>query len=407
MVSRAAIVTVGSELVEGLRVDTNTAEVAREVARRGFEIIEAVSIADDVRRLAHTLRRLMGETELVIVTGGLGPTHDDITRDAASLATGAGLGIDAALVEFLKPVVERHADPKARESVFTQALVLEGADVLFPTTGTAAGQLLARAGGTLVLLPGPPAEMRPMLRSALARYEETRAGPIEIGVSGMPESDVQQAAQRVLSGYSGIELAVLARPGDVHAVLFDEGAGEATLARAAASICDELGPACYSTNGSTLAEVVIGEAVQHRVTLAAAESCTGGMVAAALTDVAGSSAAFLGSAVTYSNAAKTSLLGVAPRTIETFGAVSEETAREMAEGARTVFAADVAVAVTGIAGPTGGSAEKPVGLVWFAVATSEGVYATERRGLGSARTAVRARATSIALQLLRREVARR
>lgn len=406
MAPRAAIVTVGSELTEGLRLDTNTSEIARSLAPRGFHVTVAVSVGDDLTELADVLAALCADHELVVTTGGLGPTHDDITREAAAEALGLELLRDERLVRMLEPIVRRHAHSDAAQQVFSQALVLEGAEVIDPTTGTAPGLVVPTPGGLLALLPGPPSEMRGMLASLLERFELLRSEPRELGVVGLTESDAQVRAQGALTPFAGVTLTVLARPGDVRILLFDEGVGTERLDEAADAVADALGEHCYSSSGETLQQAVVRLATTHGMTLAAAESCTGGMVGAALTEGAGSSAAFLGSAVTYSNDAKVALLGVSPETLKRHGAVSEETALAMAEGARDRFGSDVAVAVTGIAGPDGGTAEKPVGLVWFAIATAEGTKAVERRFSGSSREAVRLRATATALDLLRREVLR-
>jgi nicotinamide-nucleotide amidase len=403
----AAIITVGSELVEGLRVDTNTAEIARDVSRLGFAVAEAVSIGDNVERLAEAMSRLTSAYALVIVTGGLGPTHDDITREAACRALGLQMRPDPELIAFLEPFVARHAHPSSQEQVLTQALVLEGARVLPATTGTAAGQVVATPAGQLVLLPGPPSEMRPMLPDALASFTPTRADARELGVTGMPESDVQYAAQGALEAFEGIQLTVLAKPGDVRVILLDDGAGETTLDQAARDVAQAIGEPCYSQDGSTLAEVVVREATARGVTIALAESCTGGMVAAALTDVPGSSAVFLGGVVAYSNKSKTRLLGVDPIVLQQHGAVSKAVAELMAIGARDRFGADICVSVTGVAGPAGGTADKPVGSVWFGVQAPFGSGASTQSSVswtGASRAAIRARATSLALNLVRREV---
>ena len=237
----AAIVTVGSELVEGLRVDTNTAEVARDLQRYGFRVSEAVSLGDDIGTLSSALARLTSEHSLVVTTGGLGPTHDDITREAVSLALGRPLVADEALTRFLGRFLARHAEPEAADQLFKQALVLSGAEILTPSSGTAAGQVVATPAGTLVLLPGPPREMRPMLAEWLGRFSPTRAEAIDLGVVGMPESDVQIAAQRALLTSTGIGLTVLARPGDVRVLLLDEGAGEDGLAAARDAVAHAIG----------------------------------------------------------------------------------------------------------------------------------------------------------------------
>jgi nicotinamide-nucleotide amidase len=398
----AAVVTVGSELTEGLRIDTNTAEIARAITRRGFVVAETVSIGDDAVLLAETLKRLTVDCELVVTTGGLGPTHDDITRDAASCALGIALRPDSKIAAGLADVVARHADAGSREAVLLQALVLEGAEVLGATTGTAPGQIVATPAGLLALLPGPPSEMRPMLAHLVDRYPTTVAEPVELGVTGLPESDVQHAAQRALAAFPDIVLTVLAKPGDVRVLLIDGGAGKARLAQAAETVAAEIGPACYATDGSTLAQALLRACIARGLTLATAESCTGGLVSAAITDVPGSSAVFLGGVVSYANAVKSTVLGVPESMLEVHGAVSEETARSMAAGARNLIGADLAVAVTGVAGPGGGTAEKPVGLVWFALASATGTEAVSTSFPRGGRDAIRARATAKALDLLRR-----
>jgi nicotinamide-nucleotide amidase len=407
MTLSAAIVTVGSELVEGLRIDTNTAEIAREIVQRGFVIDEAASVGDDTERLSVALARLTAEHQLVVVTGGLGPTHDDITRDAAAAALGLPMASDPALLTFLEPFLGRHADPRSREQVLTQALVLDGAEVLTPTSGTAAGQVVPTPAGLLVLLPGPPHEMRPMLASALKRFARTRAVPRELGVTGMPESDIQHAAQGALAHFPHVGLTVLAKPGDVRVILFDDGAGEAKLADAASAVAAAVGDSCYAEDGASLAEAIVRAATARKVTIALAESCTGGMAAAELTDVPGASEVFLGGVVAYSNASKTALLGVDEAELARHGAVSRRTAELMAAGAQERLGADVCVSVTGIAGPSGGSAQKPVGTVWFGVRSAFGAEPEVQYSVnwsGASRLAIRARATARALDLIRREV---
>jgi len=399
--SSAAVVTVGSELVGGLRVDTNTAEVARALSRFGFSVHEAISVGDSERILADVLRRLTASYALVVTTGGLGPTHDDITRDAACAALGRAMEADPAIVKALQPAIARHGDSRSTADVLTQALVLEGAEVVLPTSGTAPGQVISTPAGQLILLPGPPSEMRPMLYRVLGRFNATVAEPRELGVTGKAESDVQHAAQRALSAFDGIVLTVLSKPGDVRLILVDDGAGERSLGQAVEAVAAELGDACYSIDGSSLAEELVSAAGTRSLTVATAESCTGGMVAAAITDVPGASAVFLGGVVSYADDVKRSALRVSNRTLGEYGAVSAEVAAEMAEGARSALGADFAVATTGIAGPDGGSADKPVGLVWFAVAGPSGTVTTARRFFGGSRESVRARATATALDLLR------
>lgn len=402
----AAIVTVGTELVTGLVIDTNAAEIGAALTAGGLVVDERLSVPDDIELLAARLTRLVADHDLIVVTGGLGPTHDDVTREAASRALGLPLRRDAGLEAGLREVAARHGMAQSAAQVFRQADVLTGAAVLPAAAGTAPGQVAPTARGHLVLLPGPPREMRAMLPEALAALGlGAGAAPIVLATTGLPESDVQIAAERVLAGVGGIGLTVLARPGEVRVVLFERGAQREVLSRAAEGIRDELGDRCFTTSGESLAEAVLREARSAGLTVATAESCTGGMISAALTDVPGSSDVFLGGVVAYSNRLKETGLGVSRATLDTHGAVSAETAEAMTAGARELVGADVCVAVTGIAGPGGGTAEKPVGLVWFGLLSPKSSHRERRRFPGD-RAAVRARATAAALDLVRLEIKR-
>lgn len=394
----AAVVTVGTEITAGLRLDTNTREIATALLKAGYTVAEAVSLPDDMTAVARALQRLVGAYELVMVTGGLGPTHDDITRDAAAEALGLPLVADPTLEASLAHWASRQASAEATAQVLRQALVLQGARIIPPTTGTAPGQIIeTRFGGLLILLPGPPHEMAPMVVEFLGEAHDGVL-PRELSCTGLTESDAQIAAQEVLSSHPGVDLALLAKPGDLRVVLLDAGAGEAGVELATAAVRAALGDACYADDGSTLAESVIRLATSRNVTLATAESCTGGLVGAALTSVSGSSAVFMGGIITYANEAKASQLGVSPDTLEQYGAVSAESAEEMALGVRERFEVDVAVSVTGVAGPTGGTQDKPVGLVWYGIATPTGTTTLKRIHPGD-REGVRERATITALHL--------
>jgi nicotinamide-nucleotide amidase len=360
-----------------------------------------VSVADDADVLSAHLARCTAAYDLVVVTGGLGPTHDDVTRQAAASALGLGMSRDPGLVAGLGAAAARHADPRAAEQIFRQADVLQSARVLPAVRGTAPGQVVPTARGALVLLPGPPREMRPLLAQVVASWSVTAATPEVLRCVGLPESDLQFAAQDVLGERSDIELTVLAKPGDVRVVLFDRGAGAEGLRAAADAIAARVGIACYSTDGSSLAEVVLARARNAGWKVATAESCTGGLVGGAITEVPGSSDVYLGGGIVYANEMKSTLLGVDPALVETLGAVSDAVAMAMAAGARHVTGADLAVSVTGVAGPGGGTDSKPVGTVWFGVAGPAGVRAEMRRFSGD-RDVVREMAVSTALDLLRR-----
>ena len=396
----AAVVTVGTELVRGLSVDTNTSEIAHALQRGAIDVLEAVSVGDDEGLLAVLLRRCSHEYDVVVVTGGLGPTHDDITRAAAALALDLPLERDPGLVETLHAAAARQEDPRAAPQVYLQADVLAGARVLPAVSGTAPGQVVATQRGSLVLLPGPPREMRPLLATLAAEWGSGSAAPSTLRCHGRSESDLQMIAQDVLAGRTDIELTVLAKPGDVRIVLFDRGAGSIAMGDIVTRVVERVGDACYSTDGSSLAEVVLRLAREGGLSIATAESCTGGMLGAAITEVPGASESYVGGVVAYSDAAKRTLLAVDRALIEGEGAVSEAVAGAMATGARYALRSDFALSVTGIAGPGGGSAAKPVGTVWLGLAGPEGVRAQVRHFPGD-RDVVRARSVASALDTLR------
>jgi len=395
----AAILTVGTELVTGMRLDTNTQSVARALRVAGFVVREATSVADDEDDIADAIARLTARFGLVIVTGGLGPTHDDVTREAAARALGLPLERRADLERALGAAAARHTLSDASQQVLRQAEVLRGATVLPAVVGTAPGQIVPTANGRLVLLPGPPAELAPLLASVL-QDEGSATEPVRLRTTGLSESDAQVLVAQALARFPDVGFTILAAPGDVEVLLFDNGAGEALLRAAGQQARAALGHFCYSTDGSSLAETVIASAAARGACIGTAESCTGGMVAAALTAVPGSSAVIMGGVVAYANSVKAAELGVPERLLREFGAVSAETARAMATGVAARFNLTHAVAVTGIAGPDGGTTEKPVGLVHFGV-YSDGTVTTERRQFSGGREIIRMRATAVALDLLR------
>jgi nicotinamide-nucleotide amidase len=243
--------------------------------------------------------------------------------------------------------------------------------------------------------------MRPLLDEVVAPWSVTTSSPVILRCTGLPESDLQLAAQDILGDRTDIELTVLAKPGDVRVVLFDRGAGTEGLRAAGAAIADRVGDACYSTDGSSLVEVVLMRAREAGWKIATAESCTGGLLGGAITEVSGASDVYLGGAIVYADDMKSALLGVDPSLIGTFGAVSDAVAKAMAAGVLHVAGADLAVSVTGVAGPNGGTDAKSVGTVWFGIAGPEGARAEMRRFPGD-RTTVRERAVMTALDLLRR-----
>lgn len=399
----AAVVTVGTELTTGHRLDTNGAEVARALVNAGYTVREMVSVPDDLDAIVTVLDAQLARHTMVIVTGGLGPTHDDITREAAAHALHRTLARDQSIAEQLAARVALYHEPGSAVSALRQADIIDGARVLSASTGSAPGQMITVGERTLVLIPGPPSEMRPMLREALSG-RRAAAPPVTLRCVGITESDASDRVLPQIEPFTDIELTLLGGPGLVDVILVSTSDDPASLISATNAALESLGEACFSTDGSTLAETVIRLAVGDSAQVATAESCTGGLVAAALTDIPGSSQAFRGSVVAYANEVKSAALGVDPELLAQYGAVSEPVALAMARGALGIPGTTLAVATTGVAGPDGGSPERPVGTVWLAIATADGQARAERHHYGGDRTMVRNRARTTALDLLRRSL---
>lgn len=402
----AAIVTVGTELTTGHSLDTNGATVARALVNAGFDVKEMVSVPDDHDAIASAIRDLMSRRSWVIVTGGLGPTHDDVTREAAARALGRQLVRNSDLEAQLIERVRSSSEPSSRVSLLHQADIIDGAQVIPATVGTAPGQIVRIDGHTLVLLPGPPHEMQPMLESAL-RGRSAAAPPITLRCVGITESEAGERVLHALEGYPGIRTTLLGSPGEVEVILSSAHDDPFELEAAVIAAREALGDACYSSDGSTLPEAVVRLASARSAGIATAESCTGGLVAAAITDVPGSSEVFRGSVVAYADATKVALLGVDPSVLSSQGAVSEAVARAMAEGALDIPGVTLAVATTGFAGPAGGAPDKPVGTVWFALARQGSETTAETHLYGGDRLTIRLRARTTALDLLRRSLMER
>jgi nicotinamide-nucleotide amidase len=408
---KAEIIAVGSELLDPLRRETNGAYITGRLRSVGIDVLARTTVADDASWLEQAFRQALSRADVVIATGGLGPTADDLTREAAARAAGRVLHRDPVLLEALEARFARFGRVMAPVNA-QQADLIEGAVSLPNARGSAPGQYLDQDGRLLFLLPGPPGEMQPMFDAQVLPIVRERAGGRALvtrvlKIASMGESDVEQIVAPLYKTYENPRTTILGGAGQTELHLTGEGASEAEAAarveELAAGIHGLLPGRIYSDDGRDLAEVVAALLAERGRTLALAESCTGGLVASRLTAVPGSSAFFERGYVTYGNRAKVELLGVDPGTIERHGAVSEETAREMAEGARRAAGTDLAVAITGIAGPTGGSEEKPVGLVFLALAGG-GVDRVRRAQFPGERDRVRAQAAQAALEMVRRAV---
>ncbi len=407
---RAHLLAVGSELLGPLRTETNTLWLTERLLDSGIEVAARATLADDLGLLESAFRDALSGADVVVATGGLGPTADDLTREAAAAATGRRLRRDPALLEGLRARFARYRRAMAPTNE-KQADVIEGAQALRNPRGTAPGQVLPLDGRLLVLLPGPPGEMKPMFDEQVLPLLRARAGATRVvrrrvlKIAAMGESDVDQVAAPVYSRFDDVTTTILGAAGQIELHLVAGGDGdeeaEARIERLAAALREALPGRVFSEDGRELPHVVVDLLRERGLTLALAESCTGGLLAARLTDVPGASAVLERGFVTYANRAKVEEVGVPASTLEQHGAVSKETAAAMAAGAMKTAGVDVGVGITGIAGPDGGTSEKPVGLVYLATCGAAGTR-VRRSIFPGGRERVRHQATQVALEMLRR-----
>lgn len=410
---RAAILAVGSELLTASRTDTNSLAITDALNAIGLDVAFKAVVGDDRQELADLCRYAMRRAPLVICTGGLGPTDDDLTREVVADLLGRPLIEDPALVATIQA---RFASRGLRmpETNRRQAHVPEGAVPIANERGTAPGLWIEADAHGVLLLPGPPREMRPMLETAVARWIAPRWGGVHLRrrhlrIAGRTESRVEEIAQPIYSRWIEaavpIETTILAGPGVIELHLStrtaEAAAGDAALDAAVRSLAAAFAGDLVSDDGRTLEQVVGDLLVARGWRIALAESCTGGLATSRLTDVAGSSAYVDRTAVVYSNEAKTAWLDVPEALIGDHGAVSEPVARAMAEGVRARAGVEVGVGITGIAGPGGGTPEKPVGLVVIAVATPAGTDVRTCRFVGG-RVQVKTSASGTAIDFVRR-----
>ncbi|HEV7514953.1 MAG TPA: competence/damage-inducible protein A [Thermoanaerobaculia bacterium] len=413
----AAILAVGSELLSTERLDTNSLRLTAALDRYGVELRKKSVVGDSETDLAAELRALLARVDLVLVTGGLGPTADDITRPAVAAALGRGIHSDpevlALLEERFRSFARRMPEVNRR-----QAEVIDGAVVLANALGTAPGlRLDALAGGsagegaTIFLFPGVPHELEGMIADHLAPWLAERSGGIAresvtLKIAGLPESEVEERIAPAYDEFGRESITILAGGGEIKLIATAAGpAGEraARLTAMADRLATLAGDAVYTRNAEDTLEKVVGDLLrQESATLATAESCTGGLLAERLTRLPGSSDYFLGGVVTYSNAQKTRLLGVPAELLAEHGAVSEPVARAMAEGVCRALGSGYGAGITGVAGPGGGSEAKPVGTVHLAVAGPGGRVAHRRFRFPGDRERVRWFASQLALEMLRR-----
>ncbi len=406
---QAEIIAVGSELLTPDRVDTNSLFLTQRLNHLGIAVARKTVVGDQHAHVRDAFRCELDRVELVVSSGGLGPTLDDLTREAVAELLGRKLVLNSAVLQNIEARFRRlgRTMPEVNNR---QAMVPEGADLLENSRGTAPGLWLESAGRIIVLLPGPPHELKAMFTEKVEPRLERFAGAMrlyyrEMRTAGLTESEVEQRTAPIYTQYTDVQTTILTAPGEIqlHLRLWsaDRIEAERILKEMIERITFALGESVFTSNGQTLEEIVARELALNQATVATAESCTGGLLAERLTRIPGSSSYFRGGVVCYSNDLKTAWADVAPELIASKGAVSPEVAQALAQGIRRRIGATLGIGITGVAGPTGGSAEKPVGLVHIALADANGTRDRVLRFPGD-RERIRWHASQAALDMLRR-----
>ena len=402
---RVELINTGSELMLGFTVNTHLSYIARQLAGIGLRLDRQVTVADDHAEMRAAIREALQHSDILIITGGLGPTSDDFTRDVVAGLLDRKLVRDEAVAIHIAVRIRKRRI-RLPESIYVQALVPVGAQVLPNRNGTAPGLAIDEGGKLVLLLPGPPRELKPMFEEYVLPVLEKHFGVQArfdcrtFKVVGLAESIVEEKVAPVLADLPDLELGYSAKMGEVEVRIISDL--KSTADEAEKRIRTALADNIYGIGDARLEEVVVKMLTAAHQTIAVAESCTGGAIANRITNVSGSSEVFINGCVTYSNESKTRLIGVLEKTLADHGAVSEEVAREMAEGVRTRSGASFGISTTGIAGPTGGTPDKPVGLVYIGFATSKGTT-VQRHVLTFDRETFKFFVAQYALDAVRRE----
>lgn len=407
---RAEILAVGTELLLGDIVNTNAQFLARRLSDLGIEVYHQSVVGDNETRLYEALQHAFTRAELVIATGGLGPTKDDLTKEVSATFFQKKLSIDETALHRIEEYFLKRGI-NVNEGNRKQAYVPESSIVLQNDHGTAPGIILENNGKTLILLPGPPMEMKPMFENSVAPYLAERSSCIIasriLRIFGIGEGHMAELIDDIITAQSNPTVAPYAKEGEVtlRITAKAESSEEAAqmISKMEGKLHTRLAEYIYGTGETSLEEVVGELLVSRGLTIATAESCTGGLLAGHLINYAGISSAFLDGVVCYSNESKVSRLGVKKETLERYGAVSCETAAEMAQGAANTAGARIGISTTGIAGPSGGSEEKPVGMVFLGL-YFDGIVKTKQLQLSGSRSKIRGQAVREALNLIRKEI---
>ncbi len=406
------LISVGTEILLGNIVNTNAAYLSEKCAQLGLSLYYQTVVGDNPDRLEETLKLALERSDIVILGGGLGPTKDDLTKEAAARVLGKKLVEDPRSREMIQKFFDTRGIKEITDNNWKQALVPEGAIVVDNDNGTAPGLILEEGEKIVILLPGPPGEMKPMFEKDIFPYLNQKQPEIIVSemikICGMGESRVETMIADLIEKQTNPTIATYAKIGEVHLRLTAKAADEAAARKLMKPVIRELkvrfGGSIYTTNEKmTLEESVVQLLKEQDLTLTTVESCTGGLFTGRLVNVQGASEVLKQGFITYSNKAKRKLIGVKKLTLKEFGAVSDKTAKEMAKGAILTTGSDVAVSITGIAGPDGGTKEKPVGLVYIAVSVKGNMRVEEYHFTGN-RMKIRESAVVAALTLLRTSI---
>ncbi len=410
------LISVGTELLLGNIVNTNSNYLSQKCAKLGFSLFYQITVGDNEGRLCESISNALDRSDILILTGGLGPTQDDMTKEAVAKVLGRKLIMDEASRQHIESYFhfryQKDVSAVITENNWKQALMIEGSIVVENNNGTAPGYIVENHGKTIILLPGPPGEMIPMFEEAINPYLTKKQNKIFVSsmvkICGIGESKAETDILDLIEGQTNPTIAPYAKNGEVHfrvtAAADHEEAAKDLITPIVEELYRRFGENIYSTKEEeTLEEVIVDKLLAKGYTLVTAESCTGGMLTSRLVNVSGVSAVLKEGFITYSNEAKMKYLGVKEETLEMDGAVSPQCAEEMVIGAAKTAKADTAIAITGIAGPDGGTEEKPVGLVYIACLVEEKVTVKELRLKGN-RLKIRDQSVIAALDLLRRQL---
>lgn len=411
MPHQAEILAVGTELLLGSIANTNAQFLSELLASAGIDVLYHTAVGDNPRRLRQAVETARSRCDLLVFTGGLGPTYDDMTKETVAEAFGLALEYHPEVMEEIQRYFDNVFHRPMPACNRRQAMLPQGCTVLHNPVGTAPGCIFTAEGVTAVLLPGVPHECRYLAEHALLPWLRGQSGGVirshDLHVFGLTEPQVQELLGDLMDGAQNPSLAPYAKPGEVMLRLTAKGESpqdcQERMAPLFRGVRSRLGDYLYGVDVSSLEEVVITRLRQKGLTLSAAESCTGGLIAKRLTDVAGASAAFLGGVVSYTNGVKAGVLGVPRDLLEQYGAVSEPAARAMAEGVRRLTGSDLAVSVTGLAGPDGDDRGNPVGTVYLGLSLP-GETLVRHLALGGDRPRIRLLAASNALDMIRRHL---